>query len=184
MPAVPVDNLAVELQGLSADTPPTTLQQLVASNPVLILAVRRPGCVLCRAQAQRLWQRKGEVEALGFKVVCVVHQSLPTEVEAFAKSFWTGPLYLDPTKSLYKLLHNGRVRKGGIMSFFNANVWARIRSATREVSDHNLTGDGTTLGGMLLVAKGGTFYTLFPEKDFGDYPPLEEVLAAAAKLKA
>lgn len=121
MPAVPDDNLNVELASLT-DTPSTTLKQLVASDPVLLLAVRRPGCVLCRAQAQRLWKHKDEVEQLGFKLVCVVHQSLPAEIKAFAEHFWPGPLYLDETKSLYKLIHQGKVKKGGILSVFNAKV--------------------------------------------------------------
>lgn len=63
-------------------------------------------------------------------------------------------------------------------------VWARIRRASREVENHNLIGDGTTLGGILVIAKEGTSFTAFPEKDFGDYPDFDVVKAAAAKLKA
>ena len=200
MPAVPSEHLDVQLQSLSANTTATTLKALVSGSPVLILAVRRPGCVLCRAQAQRVWKRREELEQLGFKLACVVHQGLPAEVKAFTENFWTGALYLDESKSLYKLIHGGRVKKGGILSFFNAKVrgmsctgaasntmqqvWARIRRATQEVENHNLTGDGTTLGGILLFAKDGTSFKAFPEKDFGDYPEFEEVVAAAAKLKA
>ncbi len=34
------------------------------------------------------------------------------------------------------------------------------------------------------MAKGGTAYTAFAEKDFGDYPELGEVLASAKKVAA
>lgn len=123
---MPTENLDVQLQALSANVSATTLKELVAAGPVLLLAVRRPGCVLCRAEAQKLWKRRQEVEQLGFKLVCVVHQSLPAETKAFSEHFWTGPLYLDASKSLYKLIHDGQVKKGGLLSLFNARVGRNI----------------------------------------------------------
>lgn len=52
------------------------------------------------------------------------------------------------------------------------------------MENHNLTGDGTTLGGILVFSKQGTDYVAFPEKDFGDYPEFDEVKAAATKLNS
>lgn len=148
------------------------------------MAVRRPGCVLCRAQAQRLWAAREQFEAAGYKVVCIVHEWIEREVKAFTPEYWAGPVYLDTTKQLYKLLHGGEVRKGSLAAFLNpfSQAWKNVRAAKKEVKDSNMVGDGVTMGGMIAIAKGGAGVELFPELEFGEYPPMEKVLATCRKL--
>jgi hypothetical protein len=43
---------------------------------------RRPGCVLCRDEAQKLWKEQQALSDAGLKVVCVVHEWIDREVSA------------------------------------------------------------------------------------------------------
>lgn len=52
--------------------------------------------------------------------------------------------------------------------------------AKKEVSEYNMVGEGTIMGGLLVVGKERVEY-MHVEKDFGEAAPHEEVLAAAAK---
>lgn len=49
---------------------------LWASQPVLFLLIKRPGCVLCRAHARRIWSVKPTFDEMGVKLVCLVGSSL------------------------------------------------------------------------------------------------------------
>ncbi len=54
--------------------------KLWESQPVAILVLRRPGCILCRDEAQRLWAIKPALDRLGIGLVCVVHEWIQREV--------------------------------------------------------------------------------------------------------
>ena len=49
------------------------------------------------------------------------------------------------------------------------------------VKDSNLTGDGLTLGGLMVFAKGGEVVWSHAESTFGDHAPMDQVLAAAER---
>lgn len=46
--------------------------------------------VLCRDEAQKLWAERAALEAVGLKVVCVVHEWIPLEVRSSKASVATG----------------------------------------------------------------------------------------------
>ena len=127
----------------------------------------------------------------------------------FKSQYWPGELYLDETKSLYAAVGGGearetplrprlcghhdnrcpvcftQVRRGWLSTFLNpfARVWANYAAAKDEVPTSNLIGEGTHLGGLLLVRKGsGDVVFGFQEKTFGDYAPPADVLKAAKSL--
>lgn len=161
-------------------------QSLWKDRPVVVLAIRRPGCVACRAQAQDLWARRAELEAAGVGLAVVVNQTLPGELEDFADKFWPGDVYLDPSRAFYRALGQGEVRRAGVagalLSLLNpfSRVSRNMRQAGARVKDWNMKGDGLTLGGVLLVTRGGVPFA-FQERAFGDAPGVDEVVAAAAR---
>ena len=63
-------------------------EDLWASQPVLLLVLRRPGCVLCRGESRSLWDRKEEFQKLNIRMVCLLHEAIPEEVKDFWPEFW------------------------------------------------------------------------------------------------
>ena len=122
--------------------------------------------VLCRAEAKSLYALKPELDKLGVRLVCVVHESLPAEIKAFWPEYWyvrgelfvlmwfgvlfsrkivlidcvpcrPGELYLDTDKQLYKALGNGKLRKGSLLWFLNP--FSVIWQHAREAKEvHNI----------------------------------------------
>lgn len=46
----------------------------------VLLLCRRPGCVLCRDEAQKLWREQQALTDAGLKVACIVHEWIDREV--------------------------------------------------------------------------------------------------------
>lgn len=55
-------------------------KQLWERQPAFVYCIRRPGCVLCRDEAQKLWKEHQTLQEAGMKVVCVVHEWIDREV--------------------------------------------------------------------------------------------------------
>jgi len=55
-------------------------------------------------------------------------------------------------------------------------------AARKNVADHNTVGEGTILGGLLLVkaGEGGVAY-VHAERSFGEFPEVEAVVAEVKK---
>ncbi|GBF95114.1 hypothetical protein Rsub_07698 [Raphidocelis subcapitata] len=156
---------------------------LWAKQPVLFFVLRRPGCVLCRDTAKKVYGARGAFEAAGVRLACVAHEWLPAEIAAFnTDDYWPGEVYLDADKAFYKAFsEDGKsVRRQSALTLLNPlnSAWGRIMAARKNVADHNTTGDGTVLGGLLLVraGEGGVAYA-HAEKTFGEFPEIEQVLA-------
>ncbi|KAG2500214.1 hypothetical protein HYH03_001792 [Edaphochlamys debaryana] len=157
------------------------------NGPVAVLVLRRPGCVLCRDEAQRLWERRAEFERLGVTLVCVVHEWIQREINAFTPAFWPGPLYHDTSKCFYGALNGGTPLRGSILGMLNpfGSVWKRIRAAQSRVKEHNLNGEGSIMGGAMIIRQGnGGVAWIHLESEPGLVAEPEEVLAAAEKIVA
>jgi hypothetical protein len=79
------------------------------------------------------------------------------------------------------------VRSGGLLSMLNpfSAAWRRIREAQGRVAESNMVGDGSVLGGMLVLRRGeGGVVHMSREETFGEYAPLEDVLADARRAAA
>lgn len=139
--------------------------------------------VLCREEAVHLWTEREKFEALGVRMVVVVHEWREAEVAAFHPAYWGGELYFDPAKAFHAAVHGGRVRRGNIFDLLNpfSRAWRNMKRAKESgtVTDHNLVGDGMTLGGVMVFRQGGELAYCFPEETFGDHAPFEELLAGA-----
>lgn len=164
-------------------------KELWANSPAVIVGIRRPGCILCREEAVKLWQAKEEFDKIGARVVCVVHEWIDAEVNGFHPQYWPGELYHDFNKDFYKAFGDGQLRKGSLASFLNpfSKAWANVRRASGSglVKDSNLNGDGMVLGGVLVVKQGeGGPVFMHIETTFGDHPDVQQVLEAARKAAA
>ena len=62
--------------------------ELWITQPVLLLVLRRPGCVLCRGESKSLWEKKAEFQKLNMRMVCLLHEAIPEEVKDFYPEFW------------------------------------------------------------------------------------------------
>lgn len=160
-------------------------RSLWETQPALILAVRRPGCVLCRAEALELWKLKSELDSLNVNLVCFVHEWIEQEIASFSPAFWPGPVYHDTQKEFYRGFGNGKLRKANILSLLNplGAVWGRLRKAQGVVKESNMIGDGFTLGGIWLMKPGdGGIAAAWLEKDAGQFPLNAEVLNQVKRL--
>eukprot|EP00199_Chlamydomonas_sp_CCMP681_P006361 CAMPEP_0119107952 /NCGR_PEP_ID=MMETSP1180-20130426/12600_1 /TAXON_ID=3052 ORGANISM="Chlamydomonas cf sp, Strain CCMP681" /NCGR_SAMPLE_ID=MMETSP1180 /ASSEMBLY_ACC=CAM_ASM_000741 /LENGTH=200 /DNA_ID=CAMNT_0007093505 /DNA_START=44 /DNA_END=646 /DNA_ORIENTATION=- len=164
-----------------------TAGTLWADKPAVVLVLRRPGCVLCRAEALKLWELKDQIEGLGANLVCVVHEWRDREVAAFAPEYWAGPVYHDLDKVFYKALNGGEVLKGSSLGLLNplSDVWKRIMAARKLVPDHNLVGEGLIMGGLMVLGAGTTGATFVHiESDLGVHADHADVLSAILEAVA
>ncbi|KAK9818166.1 hypothetical protein WJX72_008085 [[Myrmecia] bisecta] len=162
-------------------------RQLWANQPVLILCLRRPGCIMCRAEARKLFGLKPTLDSLGVRMVCIVHEWLPAEAAAFKPAYWGGELYLDEEKQLFKALGGGQLRKGSHLTLLNprSSVWKNVKEAKTVVDDHNFKGSGLILGGLFVMrpGEGGVEY-MFVEQNFGDHASQDAVIEACRRATA
>ena len=172
---------------LTDAVPPISAGELWRDRSAVLYLVRRPGCVLCRAEATKLYTLKPELDALGVSLVAVLHENREEQVEQFRGEFWPGaPVYLDTDMALFKAVGGGQVRVGSLSWFLNpfSRIWKNVAAANAVVKSSNLEGEGTKLGGLYVVKKGGDVQFAFQEKTFGDHAPPEEVIAAAKAAAA
>mmetsp|Transcript_25299 Transcript_25299/g.70745 ORF Transcript_25299/g.70745 Transcript_25299/m.70745 type:complete len:119 (-) Transcript_25299:301-657(-) len=111
-------------------------------------------------------------------MVSLLHENIPTEVDDYHPAFWPGPTFLDQEKTIFRALHGGKIRKGSAFSLINpfSRMWSNAKKA--DLKAGNMTGDGLTMGGLMVVSSKGVHYQ-FQEHVFGDRAPMEEVVAAA-----
>lgn len=131
-----------------------------------------------------LWSEKEKLEARGVKLVALVHEAIPEEIEDFLKgNFWGGPLYHDKTRAMFKALGDGHTRKGGLSSMLDYRFWGQLWNKWGKMPDGNLKGNGLVFGGSLIFGSDGTQCYEFKEKFFGDHPEMEDVYASLGKCE-
>ncbi|KAF6261261.1 R53.5-related protein [Scenedesmus sp. NREL 46B-D3] len=157
-------------------------KELWSQQHCFIYCIRRPGCVLCRDEAQKLWKEQQALTDAGLKVVCVVHEWIEREISAFVPEYWAGEIYHDADKAFYKAFGQGQLRTGSSLALLNPlnPAWGRIVAARKNVKDSNVVGEASILGGLLVVKAGeGGIAWMHAEKTFGEFPDTQDVIAAA-----
>jgi len=164
---------------------PTRASELWAEKPTLILCLRRPGCVMCRAEAHQLYSRKPIFDAMGIQLVAVINEHIDAEVRAFWPRYWGGAVVVDEDREFFKALGQGELPKEGFVTGFllNAAAKANYKRAKATGVEGNYNGEGTIKGGLYIMrpGNGGVAYQ-FIERNFGDWAPLEEVLEVCGNL--
>ena len=85
---------------------------------------------MCRAEADRLYARRAELEAVGARLLCTVKEEFrdekevakdaaaPTEVEKFRAAVWPGgEVFLDADLAFYKAVGGGATLRTSLASF-------------------------------------------------------------------
>ncbi|XP_042719207.1 peroxiredoxin-like 2A [Lagopus leucura] len=169
----------IELKTLGSEPRTFKAGELWKKNGAVIMAVRRPGCFLCREEASELSSLKPQLSKLGVPLYAVVKEKIGTEVEDF-QHYFKGEIFLDEKRSFY----GPRKRKMMLSGFFRIGVWQNFFRAWKNGYSGNLEGEGFTLGGVYVIGAGRQGILLeHREKEFGDKVSLPSVLEAAEKIQ-
>ncbi|XP_038267287.1 peroxiredoxin-like 2A isoform X2 [Dermochelys coriacea] len=168
-----------ELKSLGEEERTFKAGELWKKNGAVIMAVRRPGCFLCREEASELSSLKPQLDQLGIPLYAVVKEKIGTEVEDF-QHYFKGEIFLDEKKKFY----GPHKRKMLLMGFIRLGVWQNFLRAWKNGYGGNLEGEGFILGGVYVIGAGKQGVLLeHREREFGDKVNLQSVLEAAEKIK-
>ncbi|KAK8627713.1 hypothetical protein V6N13_135315 [Hibiscus sabdariffa] len=155
---------------VKSKTPPMKASELWRDKPAVLLCIRRPGCIMCRAEAHQLYAKKPIFDALGIQIL----------------HYWGGVVILDRTMGFFKALGGGKLLKDKFLSgfVFNPRAIANYKRAKAMGIDQNFKGEGEIKGGLFIVGQGGTGIAYqFIERNFGDWAPVAEVVEICARLQ-
>ncbi|XP_059650328.1 uncharacterized protein LOC132296103 [Cornus florida] len=171
---------------LKTKTPPMKASELWRDKPVVLLCIRRPGCIMCRAEAHKLYAKKPIFDALGIQLVAVLHEHIESEIKDFWPRYWGGVVVYDRGMEFFKALGGGELLKDKFISgfLFNPRAIANYKRAKAMGVKQNFKGEGEIKGGLFIVGRGksGIAYQ-FIERNFGDWAPLAEVLEICTRLQ-
>ncbi|XP_077311035.1 peroxiredoxin-like 2A [Lithobates pipiens] len=168
-----------DLQTISDESRTFKAKELWERNGAVIMAVRRPGCFLCREEAAGLSSLKSDLDQLEIPLYAVVKEKIGTEVEEF-QPYFKGEIFLDDKKRFY----GPQKRKMMFLGLIRLGVWQNFRRAWKAGFEGNLEGEGLILGGVFVIGSGNQGILLeHREKEFGDKANLTAILEAAKKIK-
>ncbi|XP_076914331.1 uncharacterized protein LOC143573296 [Bidens hawaiensis] len=171
---------------VKSKAPSMRAADLWRERPTLLLCIRRPGCIMCRAEAHKLYSKKPIFDALGINMLAVLHEHIESEVRDFWPRYWGGVVLLDKNMDFFKALGGGSLLKDKFISgfLFNPRARANYKRAKAMGIEQNFRGEGEIKGGLFIVGKGksGVAYQ-FIERNFGDWAPLSEIIEISTRLK-
>lgn len=171
---------------VKSKTPPMKASELWRDKPAVILCIRRPGCIMCRAEAHQLYAKKPIFDALGIQLFAVLHEQIEAEVKDFWPRYWGGVVLFDRSMEFYKSLGGGNLLKDKFISgfLFNPRAIANYKRAKSMGVEQNFRGEGEIKGGLYIVGRGksGVAYQ-FIERNFGDWAPHAEVFEICHQLQ-
>ncbi|CAJ1931773.1 unnamed protein product [Sphenostylis stenocarpa] len=166
--------------------PPLKASELWREKPAVFLCLRRPGCIMCRAEAHQLYSRKAIFDALGVQLFAVLHEHIESEVKDFWPRYWGGVVVLDRGRDFFKALGGGKLNKEKFLSGFllNPRALSNYKRSKAMHIEYNFKGEGEIKGGLFVVgmAKSGIAYQ-FIERNFGDWAPLAEVIEICSQMQ-
>ncbi|CAM8956119.1 hypothetical protein QQ045_016003 [Rhodiola kirilowii] len=166
-------------------TPPMKASELWRHKPAVLLCIRRPGCIMCRAEAHKLYAKKPIFDALGIQLFAVLHEHIESEVKEFWPRYWGGAVIFDRSMDFFKALGGGKLLKDKFLSgfVFNPRAIANYKRAKAMRVEQNFKGEGEIKGGLLILGSGksGIAYQ-FIERNFGDWAPLSEVIEICGRI--
>ncbi|XP_077237665.1 uncharacterized protein LOC143879267 isoform X2 [Tasmannia lanceolata] len=171
---------------VKSKAPPMKASELWRDKPAILICVRRPGCIMCRAEAHQLYARKPIFDALGFQLIAVLHEQIDSEVKDFWPRYWGGIVIVDQGMDMFKAFGGGALMKDRFITgfVFNPRAIANYKRAKATGLQHNYTGEGEIKGGLFIVGSGksGIAYQ-FIERNFGDWAPLAEVIEICSQIQ-
>lgn len=171
---------------IKTKTPPMKASEIWREKPAILLCIRRPGCIMCRAEAHQLYSKKPIFDALGVQLYAVLHEHIQSEVKDFWPRYWGGVVLFDRGQEFFKALGGGKLLKDKFISGFllNPRAIANYKRAKAIGVDQNFKGEGEIKGGLFIVGRGknGIAYQ-FIERNFGDWAPLAEVIEICIRIQ-
>uniref|UniRef100_A0A914WST4 Peroxiredoxin-like 2A n=1 Tax=Plectus sambesii TaxID=2011161 RepID=A0A914WST4_9BILA len=155
---------------------PIKASELWKGQPTLVMAVRRPGCLLCREEAAALSALKPELDKAGIRLCGVVHET--RGVDKF-KPYFQGDLYYDVERRFYG--PNERWMPVW-MGFLRLGTYLNVYRAKQKGFEGNLKGEGRLLGGVYLINNDKIVWEHL-ESEWGDTTTADEVREAVRKLQ-
>jgi len=100
------------------------------------------------------------------------------DYEDFVKGeyFKDGKIYIDESKASYEALNFGRKGASSMFGLLNPNMYLKALKASSKGISGNLKGDGTQLGGTLIVDKKGNIIYKHVQSSYSDQPAIEEIV--------
>ncbi|KAG9448596.1 hypothetical protein H6P81_008561 [Aristolochia fimbriata] len=171
---------------VTSKAPPMKASLLWRDKPAVLFCLRRPGCIMCRAEAHQLYARKPIFDKLGFQLIAVLHEQIDSEVKDFWPRYWGGTVILDRSMEFFKALGGGELLKDSFLTgfLFNSRAIANFKRAKATGLEYNFKGEGEIKGGLFIIGSGksGIAYQ-FIERNFGDWAPLAEVIEICNQLQ-
>ncbi|KAG9133521.1 hypothetical protein Leryth_019446 [Lithospermum erythrorhizon] len=166
--------------------PPMKASEIWHDKPTVLLCIRRPGCIMCRAEAHQLYSKKPLFDALGVQLIAVLHECIESEVKDFWPRYWGGVVLYDKGMGFFKALGGGKLLKEKFIPGFllNPRAIANFKRAKATGVQQNFNGEGEIKGGLFILGKGKTGIAYqFIERNFGDWAPFSEVIEICNQLK-
>nr|KYP45019.1 Uncharacterized protein C10orf58 [Cajanus cajan] len=166
--------------------PPLKASELWRDKPAVFLCLRRPGCIMCRAEAHQLYSRKAIFDALGVQLFAVLHEHIESEVHDFWPRFWGGVVLLDRGRDFFKALGGGKLLKEKFLSGFllNPRALSNYKRAKAMDIEYNFKGEGEIKGGLFIIGMGKRgIDSKFIERNFGDWAPIAEVIEICTQMQ-
>lgn len=132
----------------------------------------------CRAYLAQLREAEPEIAAIGARVVGVA-TGADYQARQLIEAGVPFPLLLDPDRNLYRALGLDHIRWH---RFLQPATWRRYLRASRGARQGRLTGDLRQAPGVAIIDTERRLRYLHRGTTLGDYPPLEEVLAALREI--
>nr|POE97501.1 redox-regulatory protein [Quercus suber] len=146
----PEYKLGMELL-VKTKTPPMKASELWRDKPAVLLCIRRPGCILCRAEAHQLYAKKPIFDALGVQLFAVLHEQIDSEVKYFWPRYWGGAVLFDRGMEFFNALGGGKLLKEKFLSGFVFNPGAIAnykRAKAMGIIEQNFRGEAARLRGV------------------------------------
>jgi peroxiredoxin len=169
---------AVELKDAQGNT--VRLGDMWARQPAVVVWVRHFGCTLCREQASEVRARIPDIRSAGAAVVIVGSGAAPYAHDFIEKmELGDVPVLSDEKLESYKLAGLRR----GMLSMIHPRAALNFARALRRGHRQGKTmGDQQQQGGVLVVASDGKVAFRYVSEVTGDLAPLDDVIAAAARV--
>lgn len=147
---------------------------------------------MCRDEAIELSKHVDDLKQAGAKrVVCLVKENIPDQIEEFRKDFWREELFMDEAKGFFKALGGGELVQEfpsnssflmTMMNPFNKNPVKKKLSQGK--AKGNIAGEGLVHGGLYVMRKTGVAELSFLEERLGDTCPINQIKEAVQAASA
>jgi len=146
---------------------------------ILIYWLRRFGCAICRISSSELTEAL--IKSNENMKDCLAHVAIGLDELDYddfklGNYFKEGKIFIDDNRCTYKALN---FIKKGIFSLYgmlNPNIYIKAIQASKKGISSTLHGDGTQLGGTIIVDRKGNIIYRHIQKSYTDQPSIDDVV--------